>query len=679
MLDEVTVFADRAVAATKTDTKLVEIPQSISVITAEQISERGVQNYQETFRYSAGVDTDRYGIDSRGDFFSARGFELRQYLDGLNKQPDFLYGSRTEVFTLERAEVLRGPSAVLYGAGTSGGLLNAVSKRPQFGFGAELGLQLGTDERKQVQGDITGELSDSLAGRFVGVWRDAQLQPEGQANDKRVVMPSITWRPTAQTDVTLIALYQEERMGTHTYLPLSKTINANADNPRVPIDLFIGEPGFSRMDTDHAAFTLLANHRFNDLFAVSSSVRHIDQEVEFREIYGSYFGGAGVDPFIDPERTLLAREFYVLDEDYSLVNADTRVQFDFQTGPLRHKVLVGVDYTLFKQDRQEGFSCRGVTDGSFDCYIGGSPPPLNVYDPVYGQSVDFGFTNAYQTRSTQLGFYLQDQVKWGERVSLVLGARRDEASSEVAASPKDETSATTFKVGVIAELMWGLAPFASYSESFAPIFGGDYFGNPFDPQEGRQYEAGIKWQPFENALLTVTYFDIEDSNFLTQDPDNIQNFIQSGSIGSTGIEFEAVLNFPQGIELLASYSYNKAEVTEGSLTHQKGARIEDLPEHLASLWTSKTFLVNDALSWRIGAGVRRVGDKIDSFQLQRTPPVTLVDAMAEASYGPWNVALNVNNVADKEFCTTAVAWSYPYGVCYPGMNRTILGTMTRKF
>jgi iron complex outermembrane receptor protein len=135
-LEEVTVIAQRAQTATKTDTRLVEIPQSISVVTAEQIEEHGARNYQDVFRYSAGVDTERFGDDQRADFFSARGFALKQYLDGLNKTPDFLYGSRMEVFTLERAEVLRGPSSVLYGAGSSGGLLNAVSKRPQFEFGA---------------------------------------------------------------------------------------------------------------------------------------------------------------------------------------------------------------------------------------------------------------------------------------------------------------------------------------------------------------------------------------------------------------------------------------------------------------------------------------------------------------------------------------------------------------
>lgn len=671
-LEEVTVMADRARAATKTDTLLVEIPQSISVITAEQIAERGAINYQDVFRYAAGVDTERYSVDARGDYFSARGFDLKQYLDELNKQPDFLYGSRTEIFTLERAEVLRGPSAVLYGAGSSGGLLNAVSKRPKFDFGGELGLQVGNFKRRQLQADVTGPLSDQVAARFVGVARDGELMSPGQANDKYVAMPSLTWKPGDDTDITFLFLYQKEDMGTQTYLPLSKTLNASASDPRVPIDLFIGEPDFNRMKSDQYAYSLLASHRFSDRVSGSSNSRFIDQKVDYAEVYGSYYA---LDPFVDAERTLLAREFYILDEAYDVFNSDNHVQLDFETGGVKHKVLVGADYTLFKQDRQEGFSCRIFFPGCFPT----SPPPLDVYNPVYGAPFDYGFTNAYKTRSTQLGFYVQDQMKIAGRVSFVLGARRDRATSEATASPKDTTKATTFKAGIIAEVFDGFSPFLSYSESFTPVPGGDFYGNPFKPQEGRQYEGGIKWQPLPSSLLTVSYFDIKESNFLTSDPDNIQNFIQSGVIGSKGYEIEGLVNLPNGFGVTANYSYTDAKILEGTLSHPTGDRVEDLPKHLASVWLSKAFFVNDDLNWKVAAGVRRVGNKIDFYQLQKTPPATLADASAEVAYRDWSFALNVNNIANKKFYASCSAWVFPDGVCAPGMTRTIIATVSKRF
>jgi iron complex outermembrane receptor protein len=670
-LEEVVVLADRAVVATKTATLLVEIPQSVSIVTADQIAERGVFNYQDVFRYTAGVDTERFGDDQRGDSFSARGFALKQYLDGLNKTPNFVYGSRIETFTLERAEVLRGPSAVLYGAGSAGGLLNAVSKRPKFEFGGELGLEVGDYKRRILNADFTGPLGENFAGRFVGVARDAELMSPGQKNDKYVAMPSVTWKPSERTELTLIGLYQKEDLGTQTYLPMEKTLNASSTDPSIPIDAFVGEPGFNHMKTDQYAGTVLFSHRFNDLISVESNTRYIDQKVDYAEVYGY-----GFPPYADPERTLLVRQFYVLDTSYTIFNTDNHALFDFETGGLTHKMLLGVDYTKFNDDRQEGYSCPGYFISP--CWPSNPVPALNVYDPDYGQPFDYGFTSAFETKSTQLGYYLQDQMKFN-KVSFVLGARRDEVSSETTFSPEETTRATTYKAGVIAELLPGFSPFLSYSESFEPILGSDAQGNPFDPQDGRQYEGGIKWQPNPNSLITASYFDIEENNLLTQDPNDINHSIQGGKIGSKGYELEAIFNFEGGFGLTANYSHTKAEVLETTTLHTKGDRLEDLPEDLASLWANKTFTVNDDLAWRIGAGVRYVGDKIDYYQLVTTPSVTLWDAMAQVSWRTWYFALNVNNVADKEYYASCGGYAFPDGSCNPGQTRTVVGSITKKF
>ena len=232
---------------------------------------------------------------------------------------------------------------------------------------------------------------------------------------------------------------------------------------------------------------------------------------------------------------------------------------------------------------------------------------------------------------------------------------------------------------MIAEVFPGVSPFVSYSESFTPVFGGDFYGNPYQPQEGNQYEGGIKWQPLRNSLITASYFDIEESNGLTADPANIQNFLQGGLIGSKGVELEAIVNLKSGFGVTASWSYTKAKVLEGSSDHPPGVRVEDLPSHLGSVWLNQKFLVRDDLTWRVGAGVRYVGDKIDYLQIQRTPPVTLIDASFDAVYKDWSASVNVNNVADKEFYASCAAWSAPDGMCYPGMTRTILGTVTKRF
>lgn len=674
-IEEIVVFADSARTGTKTDTDLMKIPQSVSVVTADQFKQQGAVNFQDIFRYSAGVSTETNGIDTRGDFFSARGFATVQYLDGLNRMPDFVYGARMEVFTLERAEILRGPSAVLYGAGGAGGLFNAVSKTPKHGFGGEFGVGVGTDRRKQVQLDVTGGLTDTVAARFVGLLREGRLQPEYQDDNRSLVMPSVSWSPTPATDITLLTLYQKDDMGTQTYLPLSKSADAPSDAERLPIDFFVGEPGFNHMDMDHISGSMLIDHRFNENAALGSRTRFFDQTVDYAEVYGDL--SDGVDPFIDPERTLLAREFYVLDEAYQVLNSDNHVRFDFDTGPFAHTVLVGADYTRFRQDRREGFSCDGF-EGLFGCFEGGSPPPLDVTDPQYGMPFDYDFTNSYTTESTQFGVYLQDQIDYGDRVSLIFGVRRDRATSEVSGVEEEPNTATTLRGGIIIDVGAGLSPYAGYSESFLPVFGGDFYGNPFAPREGRQYEAGLKWQPMSDSLVTVSFFDIKESNFVTQDPDFLQNFVQTGEVGSEGFEIEAYAKLFDSLDLTAAYSYTRAEVLSDN-SGREGFRIEELPEHLVSAWAVKTLELGGSISARMGGGVRHVGDKIDGFQIYETDAVTLLDAFFEAEYEEWSVSINANNLLNEKYYAYCVASSAPYGACYPGMDRRVVATMRRLF
>ena len=189
-----------------------------------------------------------------------------------------------------------------------------------------------------------------------------------------------------------------------------------------------------------------------------------------------------------------------------------------------------------------------------------------------------------------MGMYLQDQMRVGEEVSIVLGARRDESDNQRFAhpkydspgSPKEKTDADTYKAGIIAEVVEGVSPYVNYSESFTPLFGTDFYGNHYDPQESRQYEGGVKWQPNKNSLVSGAYFDIEETGFLSQDPDNIQNFIQGGAIGVKGWELEAIVNLDNGFGITANYTDMDAEVLEGHDQLPAGSRVPNLPETIAS-------------------------------------------------------------------------------------------------
>lgn len=666
-LDTIVVVGDSAETATKTDTKLTEIPQSISVVTAEQLTDRAVTNFQEVFRYSAGVAGELEGVDTRVDRIAVRGFAAAHYLDGINRMPsDTIYGARMEVFTLERAEVLRGPSSVLYGAGGVGGLVNAVSKRPTHEFSGEVGLVLGNLDRKELQVDFNGSLGETLAGRIVAMKRDGELQWDDQADDRLTLLPSIKWSPGESTDITLIGLYQKDDLGTQSFLPMQRTLNAS-DEDRLPMDFFSGDKDFNRMETEYRSLTLLFDHAFNESISFSSRTRYYDQEVDYAELWAN----VGVVWTGD----LLPREFYILDDAYEGIGSDNTATFRFATGPFTHQVLAGIDYTRFEQERREGFSCAGLADPVFEelygCFAGGSPPPLDLSNPDYHADFDYGYTNAFTSRSTQLGVYVQDQIKYDDWLSIVVGARRDKATTEANGVREADKHATTYRVGLIGDIGNGVSPYVGYSESFVPVAGVNYFGEPFRPREGRQYEAGVKWQVNRASLLSLSVFDIQESNYVVQDPEFLQNFIQVGEVGSKGIELEANVHY-RGLDFNGSYSYVKTEDVDGN-------RIPGLPETTASLWATKSFWIGDSTRLRFGGGLRYTGDKIDSTFTHTTKAVTVTDAMVDLERDNWTFALNVSNLFDREFFVYCLATNPGDGACYPVTPRTILASVRYRF
>lgn len=648
-IEKIEVVATSARVATKTDADLNDIPQSISIVTSEQLQEMGAVNFQDVFRYTAGVSTEDNGVDARYDSFSSRGFSTVQYLDGLNRMPDFIYGARMEVFTLERAEVLRGPSAVLYGAGSAGGLLNAVSKTPRYDFGGEVGVQIGSDNRKQVMADVTGALGDNVAGRFVGVVRDAELQPEDQADDRIVAMPSVSWAIGENTELTVLGLYQKDDMGTHTYYGVDFT----AERP--PIDFFAGDKDFNHMDTEHISGTLMLDHHFSDNLSYSTRTRYFTQDTDYAEVYGL---------LPDAENMVYSRSYYILDEQYDVLNSDHNLSYTLEMGDVVHQLLFGIDYTEFKQERGEGW---------------GSAPDLDRSNPDYHVDIDAQILNAYNTRSTQLGYYFQDQIKYDEWLSLILGVRRDKSTSELNDVAEEPNTATTVRVGAVADIGYGFSPYIGYSESYQPVFGADFYGVPFEPQEGEQTEIGIKYQPNQGTLITVAYYDVEETNRLTADPEEIQNTLQAGLVKSTGFEIEASTFLFDSLRLSASYSHTDSEVHDnpGEPTLRPG----NVPEDLASIWLMNHFINESDFALNAGFGVRYVGDKTDTQNSFITPSVTQVDMSANLIYQQWSARFNVTNLFNKEYyATCSDSWGLgTTGFCSPGMDRRIMLTVSRQF
>jgi len=281
--------AKRSIGATKTDTPIVETPQSISVITADRIRDQGSLTIQDSLRYVAGMRGEAYGLDSRGDFALIRGVAPTLFLDGLQQSVGFYTNSRTDPFTLERVEVIKGPSSMLYGQSSVGGLLNFVSKRPQAEQKSELQLQYGSFDRKQIAFDSTGPLDEdgTLLYRVVAIQRDSQTQVDHTKDNRLVFMPSLTWRPNEQFEWTLMANVQKDDSGTtSSFLPHRGTV-LSAPYGEIGSERFVSEPGFDEYDAEQKALTSQMAWRVDDTWTLRQNLRWQKSKVSYQTMYGA--------------------------------------------------------------------------------------------------------------------------------------------------------------------------------------------------------------------------------------------------------------------------------------------------------------------------------------------------------------------------------------------------------
>ena len=279
----------------------------------------------------------------------------------------------------------------------------------------------------------------------------------------------------------------------------------------------------------------------------------------------------------------------------------------------------------------------------------------------------------------QVGFYAQDQMKFCQHWSLVAGLRHDTATSKVedGVTKTQTDNATTGRIGAVYLADNGLAPYISYSESFVPVVGTNFFNKAYSPKTGKQTEVGLRYQPLNsNSMYTASMYKLKESNHLSSDPTNPNNQLQGGEAKVWGIELEALANLTDHIDLIANYSYTHARTnSDKDLVALTGPYIAEVHENVASTWATYQFSVADITGFKVGAGVRYVGSGTDETGTLDLPSVTLFDAMLAYENAKWKFALNGNNITDKTYITTCGA----RGDCWFGSRSSVVGSLTYKF
>lgn len=665
------IVATKTLSATKTAAGLVKTPQSVSVITRDQMAALDVTSVSQALRYSAGVFTEYRGSSNRNDEVFVRGFSyVPKYLDGLS------YGATASSQTgtmdpwlLERVELVRGPASVLFGQVNPGGLISMTSKRPTSQPVHQIQFRTGNDNLAEGAFDVGGPLSDDghLLYRLNGIARSQNSQVEDYKETRIAIAPALTWYPNDATRFTLLTSYQKDPdAGYRNFLPRYGTVNS-VDGSYIPRDFNVSDPGYNQSWREQTLIGYEFEHQLNDMLTLRQNARYGTIKQKYR--YLVYSNSAA-------NSSVLSRRAQHEERQTDEFGIDNQLEAQFTTGQLAHTVLGGLDYKTSK-------------DKQYLSRAGGSQYDLDWRAPVYGVKVDestFRTASDEQQNLDQVGLYLQDQLSL-ENWELLLSGRYDWA--EVRTTDFTDSSRTqkndskfTWRTGLLYAFDFGLSPYISYSTSFEPNLQTNRAPGvaPFDPSEGKQVEVGVKYQPTPTALMTLAMYDLTQSNVATWNS-AAGWYENSGKVRSKGVEAEAHATFFDNLNLIASYTWTDAETVNTTVAGTEGKTPARIPTHMASAFTSYT-LPNGALkSLTAGVGVRYIGTSYgDAKNTFKVPAVDLYDAMVSYELGELSSSLkgakaqfNINNIADTKYVASCAGDS----ACFYGVGRTV--TMTVNY
>jgi iron complex outermembrane receptor protein len=669
--------ATRTAAGTKTDTALVEVPRSISVATRQQMQDRAVQNLDDALRYMPGVTASSYGSDSRAEWLKVRGFEPTQFLDGLPLPKGAYVMPKMETWDLERVALLRGPASSVYGQTPPGGMLDMVSRRPQAEASHEVQVQVGSYNRKQISFDSTGKIddADNFEYRVSGVVRDSGTSVD-HIDDKRYnIAPSLTWNIDPDTKLTFLSQFNRDDTGiTSQFLPLQGT-RLSTPAGKVKYHENLGDPEWEFYDKTYYALGYAFERRLNDVWQFRQNLRYTKSDLSFQGITA---GGSASSVTDDGT---LSRGANVVNEDISQFAVDNNLQADFNTGVLNHTLLLGLDYQRVNHNYK---------------WLFGAAPDGNIITHPYGldfSNVSYSALQNYNQKTDDVGVYFQDQIAL-DNWRLTLGGRQDLLKTEskfynTNQSDNRTDSAFTGNAALSYVFDSGFTPYISYAESFQAEQGGGN-GVAFKPGTGKQYEAGVKYQPPGTELLfTAAAYDLTRENIVLSDANFIPQTVGEAKV--RGFELEAVGNVTEELKVTASYTYANTKMTKVTNALDKNRPLPLTPENQASIWADYTWHRGVLDGFGLGFGARYIGDTdniaIGSYGYVRdkddghSPAYTVYDAAVHYDLGRVNsalkgvsVAVNANNVFDKEYISTCDGF-----YCYYGDRRNVLASVNYKW
>lgn len=645
-------------SATKSAVAESKTPQVITTLSAPEIEKRHANSVNEILRYAPGVSTEVRGNTSYMSEYKIRGFTVDQeFYNGL-QLPYNVTGNtkaRIDPLLIDSVDILKGPSSVLYGGGSPGGLVNIQSKKPQREARTEVGFNTGNRNLKEGYLDSTGQIADSDWNyRLLGKATENDDQPHTTRYENYLIAPSVTWQPDSKTRLTLDALAQNTPSLTPSNpLPLAYLRSKYAGKRDYAGDEWNGFKQRQWM------LGYSFEHEFDSGWGFNQKARYFDVDTHQRSAYAT---GTGSEVY------QLNRFAYTTDEDLKSFNIDNQVTKTVTLGDWKHHLLAGFDY----QKLNSHFHYRYAS----------ATPGMDMRHPDYSQIHEstLGLYTAKKNRLSyqQNGYYLQDQVEVGG-LNLLGSLRYDDYRSVTTNYLQNGDKAwvsqdrVTKRLGALYAFDNGISPFISYSEGFAPVSPqGTLVAKDVKPTTSKQVEGGVKYLLADYATtFTASVFNIRQKNVVTSDP-GFLNYRQTGEVESKGAELSAISRPMDNLTLIANYAYTHAINTEDD--KYQGKRPTQVPENAFNLWGDYTFENTALKGLMLGAGARYTGPMEispanDAGKLGGTTQYDLAASYRMGEILPSLAGLTLKasaqNITNKETLTC-----YDATNCWIGRDRT---------
>ncbi|WP_322044410.1 TonB-dependent siderophore receptor [Paraburkholderia sp. J67] len=593
-----------------------------------------VQTLNDALHDVPGVISGTYGRRGWDDFI-IRGQTASDsvYLDGLRTAINNRFAE--EVFGMQQIEVLKGPATLLSGLVLPGGMVNMVSKRPEADTFADVDATVGSHGYYQGSVDMGTPLSadGKAAFRINALAMNSNDQTNYVWSRNRYIAPSLSLDLGPRTEFTILTSYQERNYIRQQGLPWSGSVLANK-NGSLSRDTFTGEPDQQPYSGHEARVGYSFAHHFDSGWTVNQN---------FRWQQFSLGGQLVANGKVASNGYTLSRT--ATDSQWSgdTISLDNNAQKTFDTALGRHELTFGIDYMRGREDA-----------ASTTCTVGS----IDMYDPVYTGTITCPSTPKTHTYSTirDLGFYARDQIQLAQRWHVLAGVRYDSASSDVlnelnGTRSGNPSSATTGSVALLYDLFPGVHPYVSYATSFYPNSGANVSGQAFDPETGKQWEAGVKFDIEKGRTsVTVAAYDLRRRNVLEDDPNNDGYSIAVGEEHSRGLEFSFNTAPTNHLSITGGYAYTSAVIADdgGQTPSTDGERIANVPRHSFNVF-ARYKLPGELYRWEINGGVR---GQSNLYAYGYTIPGFVVSDVGVGYTAPrWHAALRLSNIFNKHYYT----------------------------